>query len=69
MSDEFKPTIRRPNEQAQREADPFAEQRAYFAKYELLRQQKVMEQRRNSRGLSIYERARQEGYPDWMKDN
>ena len=31
--------------------------------------QRRLERQRNSRGLSIYERARQEGYPDWMKDN
>ena len=58
MSDEFEVTRRKPTEQQAREADPYADQQAYFAKYEALRRQRIMEQRRNTRGLSIYERAR-----------
>jgi hypothetical protein len=58
MSDEYEVTFRKPTEQQAREADPFADQAAYQRYWE----QKYLERRinaqRNTRGLSIYERAR-----------
>ena len=41
MSDEFEVTRRKPTEQQAREADPYADQQAYFAKYEALRRQRI----------------------------
>jgi hypothetical protein len=62
-------TYRIPDEQERREADPYAEQRAYYQLWEMRHRQRRLERERNTAGLSIYERARREGYPDWMKDD
>jgi hypothetical protein len=59
MSDENTPTFRRPTGREKQEADPHADEKAYFARWELRRQQRIIEARTNSKGLSIYERARQ----------
>jgi hypothetical protein len=56
-----KPIFRKPDEN-ERDPDPFAEQRAYFAYWEEKRRQRIMEERRNWEGLSVYERARRK-YP------
>jgi hypothetical protein len=38
--------------------DPLADQILYFKKWELIRQQRIIEARENSLGLSIYELSR-----------
>jgi hypothetical protein len=58
MSDENRPTFKRPTEQAQRDDDPYADQRAYFAYWEAKRITDEIKRRRESDSLSIYERSR-----------
>lgn len=58
------PIYRVPTEQ---ERKPVDEAGAYQRYWEERDRERRREAQRNSRGLSVYERARREGYPDWMK--
>lgn len=64
MSDEFEPTFRRPTQEDKNKADPLADYKAYFAYWEARRIERQREERRNSRGLSVYEQARGYGGKD-----
>jgi len=50
------PTFKRPDEQARREADPYADQRAYQNYWE--QRHRLEEAAKRNSGLSIYEKAR-----------
>jgi hypothetical protein len=52
------PTFRRPDERKQQAADPYADQRAYFAHWEAKRLTDEAKKRREWASLSVYERAR-----------
>ena len=55
---DFDPEFERATERDGADADPLAAERAYFAYWEARRQQRILEERRNESGLSIYERSR-----------
>jgi hypothetical protein len=55
MSEETKPTFKRPDEQEQ-EVDPFADQRNYFAYWN--EKHRLEREAANESGLSIYEQSR-----------
>jgi hypothetical protein len=57
------PVYELPTEKEKYIDDPFGEQRAYFQYWEEVERQKRNQYRRNSRGLSVYEQAR-EKYPN-----
>ena len=58
---ESEPTFRKPDKQKQQDADPHADQRAYFAYWEAKRIEDERKRRTGSRSLNVYERARQNG--------